>query len=126
MANRRLAERGQAIVEAALMMPILLLITAGAIDLGRVYFSYTTIVDAAREGAMCASLGSLCPGGPTAAASAEVGSQLPGGITTSVSGGGASGSNVTVTVQYNFQAVTTAILATTSFPLKASATMVVQ
>ena len=68
----------------------------------------------------------VCPTGAAGAASAEVGSTLPGGITTSVTGGGGSGSSVTVTVQYTFQAFTTAFVSSTSFPIKATATMVVQ
>ena len=80
-------ERGQALVEMALLLPILLLITMGAIDFGRLYFAYTSIANAAREGAMCASLTVSCPGGAVAAANAEVGGALPGGITTTVAGG---------------------------------------
>jgi hypothetical protein len=103
-----------------------MLIALGALDVGRAYFAYTTIVNAAREGAMCASLASYCPGGAAGAANAEVGTSLPGGITTTVAGGGAAGSTVTVTVRYAFQAQTTAVLGRTTLPMSASASMVVQ
>src|SRR5438094_7944492 len=103
-----------------------MMIALGAIDFGRLYFAYTTIANAAREGAFCASVGSSCSGGAVAAANAEVGTSLPGGITTTVTGGGGAGSNVTVTVQYPFQAQTTAILGQQTFTLRASSTMVVQ
>jgi Flp pilus assembly protein TadG len=42
---------GQSLVEFALMLPFLVLLLVGVIDLGRIYFSYMTIVNAAREGA---------------------------------------------------------------------------
>jgi Flp pilus assembly protein TadG len=123
---RSKCERGQALVELSLLLPILLLIALGAIDFGRAFFAYTTIVNAAREGAWCASLASYCPGGAAGAANAEVGSSLPGGITTTIAGGGAPGATVTVTVRYTFESQTTAILGRRTFPLSASATMVVQ
>jgi Flp pilus assembly protein TadG len=44
-------ERGASVVEAAVVTPLLLFILLGAIDLGRAYFTYLTIIDAAREGA---------------------------------------------------------------------------
>ncbi|MEJ7803381.1 MAG: PKD domain-containing protein [Thermomicrobiales bacterium] len=44
--------RGQALVELALIAPILILLLVGAIDLGRVWQSKIIIENAAREGAM--------------------------------------------------------------------------
>jgi Flp pilus assembly protein TadG len=126
IAMRRNSERGQALVEFALLLPILAMITVGAVDLGRAYFAYTTVANAAREGAACASVDSLCPAGPQAAALAEVNGSLPGGITTTVTGGATRGSNVTVTVTHSFQAQTALILGQRTFPISASATMVVQ
>jgi Flp pilus assembly protein TadG len=43
--------RGQSLVETALMLPFLMLILTGVIDLGRVYYTYVTITNGAREGA---------------------------------------------------------------------------
>ncbi len=43
--------RGQSIVELALMLPLLMVIVAGTLDLGRVYYSYITVINSAREGA---------------------------------------------------------------------------
>ena len=42
-------ERGQALVEMALVMPILLLLLAGIADLGRLIFSYEQLQMAAQE-----------------------------------------------------------------------------
>src|SRR5438067_2087591 len=72
LAVRSPGERGQSLVELALLLPLLMMIVLGAIDFGRLYFAYTAIANAAREGAMCASLASSCPSGATGAANAEV------------------------------------------------------
>jgi Flp pilus assembly protein TadG len=48
--------RGQSLVELALILPVLLMLVAGAIDLGRVWYSQITITNAAREGAMEAAV----------------------------------------------------------------------
>jgi PKD repeat protein len=48
--------RGQALVELALILPFLILLVAGAVDLGRVWYSQITITNAAREGAMEAAV----------------------------------------------------------------------
>jgi Flp pilus assembly protein TadG len=122
----RSRERGQSLVELALALPILLMITMGVLDLGRAYFAYTTIANAAREGAMCASLSGICTAGPAATVTAEVSGTLPGGVTTTVTGGASPGSSVTVTVRHDFQLVTRAILGLQSMPIRASATVVVQ
>lgn len=42
---------GQDLVEFALVLPLLLLFLFGALDLGRAFFSYIAITNAAREGA---------------------------------------------------------------------------
>ncbi len=47
--------RGQALVELALITPILMLVLLGAVDLGRVFYASITITNAAREGAQAAS-----------------------------------------------------------------------
>ncbi len=44
-------EQGQSITEMAIMLPVLVLLIVGAIDLGRAFFAYVGITNAAREGA---------------------------------------------------------------------------
>ncbi len=44
-------ERGQSLTEMALLLPVLVMLVIGAIDLGRAYFAYVGITNAAREGA---------------------------------------------------------------------------
>lgn len=48
--------RGQALVELALVTPILLVLLLGAIDLGRLFYAQITVTNAAREGAMVAAV----------------------------------------------------------------------
>ncbi len=55
--NQRL-ERGQSMVEFALSLVILLTLLAGVVDLGRAFFAYIIIRDAAQEGAVYGSIAS--------------------------------------------------------------------
>ncbi len=41
----------QSMVETALILPIMILLMVGVLDLGRLYYAYITIFNAAREGA---------------------------------------------------------------------------
>ena len=43
--------RGQSLVEFAIVLPLLMLIVFGVLDLGRAFFALVTITNAAREGA---------------------------------------------------------------------------
>lgn len=52
----RSGARGQALLELALVAPILLLLVLAALDLGRLFYSQITVVDSARAGAMEAAL----------------------------------------------------------------------
>lgn len=49
--------RGQAMVELAIVLPILLLVLMGIIDFGRIYQGYLVVTTAAREGARQAAVG---------------------------------------------------------------------
>ncbi|OQY16909.1 MAG: hypothetical protein B6I35_15300 [Anaerolineaceae bacterium 4572_32.2] len=49
-------ERGQSMLEFALVLPVLLIILAGVLDLGRLYFAYVAVTDAAGEGASYAAI----------------------------------------------------------------------
>lgn len=49
-------QRGQAIVEFALLLPVLLLITLGVIDFGRGLHAYVALAGAARDGARVGTL----------------------------------------------------------------------
>jgi hypothetical protein len=50
-ARSRRPRRGQSLVELAIILPVLLLLTAGAIDLGRAFFGAINLENAVKEGA---------------------------------------------------------------------------
>ena len=54
------AERGQSMVEMALMMTMLLVILSAVLDLGRGFFSFIAIQNAAAEGALYAAINPRC------------------------------------------------------------------
>jgi Flp pilus assembly protein TadG len=56
----RRAEEGQSLIEFALTLTILIMIFAGVLELGRVYFTYVALANAAGEGAAFASFNPKC------------------------------------------------------------------
>lgn len=57
-------ERGQSLVEMAIGMVVVLIILLGLLDLGRAYFLYVALEDAASEAALYLSLYPECPEDP--------------------------------------------------------------
>ena len=55
--TRNRGDRGQALVELALIAPILIILMLGVIDYGRVYFAYISVTNGARIGADYAATG---------------------------------------------------------------------
>jgi Flp pilus assembly protein TadG len=58
--DARTAEQGQSLVEMAIGMVVLLIIVMGILDLGRVYFTYLTLQDAAAEAALFLAVDPCC------------------------------------------------------------------
>jgi len=54
--KRRLGDRGAAAVEMALVLPVLLLVLGGLIDLGRAFFGQIIVANAANEAARMVAL----------------------------------------------------------------------
>jgi len=54
--NRKGKEKGQSMTEVALVLPVMLLILAGILDLGRLYYVTVALTDAAGEGAVYAAI----------------------------------------------------------------------
>lgn len=50
------SQKGQSLVEVALILPVLIVIMSGLLDLGRLYFAYVAVTDAAGEGAAYAAI----------------------------------------------------------------------
>jgi Flp pilus assembly protein TadG len=73
--ERRSSERGAALLEVALTLPLLLLVAVGILEFGRAYQTWQVLTNAAREGARIAVL----PGTDDASVTARVQTYLEAG-----------------------------------------------
>ena len=98
-------EQGQSLTEFALMLPILLLVLFGIVQLGIVFNHYITVADASRAGARKAVV-SQQAANPTAAAQNAVKASATNldasKLGATVSSSWADGADVTVTVTYPY------------------------
>jgi hypothetical protein len=121
------AGRGQSLVEFALVLSVLLLILWGVFDLGRVFYAYITITNAAREGAYYGSMHAEDHAGIIA----RVVSEAQGsGVTLSaaditVSGSTELGTPISVTVQYEFPLLSSYVLGQQTIGFESHAQMVI-
>ena len=119
--NRK--ERGANLVEMALLVPLLLLLLVGVADMGRAYFTYITMINAAREGARHGVDHPADTGGIIARVLSEA--ELNGvdlsGAQIDVDALGPS-HPVTVTVTLDFDVILAGVLGQPSFPIQAHAT----
>jgi len=111
MKLRRRNERGQGLVEFAIVLPILLIILSGVLDLGRLWYAYVAVTDAAAEGATYAALDPSDGNGIYKRAEEASGGLVqiePDGVTLvcPTCPTAASGDQVTVTVAYTFTLAT--------------------
>lgn len=102
-------ERGQGLVEFALVVPMLLILVFGIAEFGRAWMTRNVLTGAAREAARIAAV-PVAGGGSNNAAATTRASQLltSAGITTAtvtVVDDGAAFGTVTATVTYNFPVV---------------------
>jgi Flp pilus assembly protein TadG len=131
--RRRQQRRGGSASELVAVAPMLLMVLLIAIDFSRLFFAYTTITNAARNGAMwaCDPLASTQSpyGSLFAAASADAGNLNPAltsSNVTSTTGTDGNGNNtVSVTVQYQFNFMTS-YLGSSSVTLARQVTMRVE
>jgi Flp pilus assembly protein TadG len=70
--NRLCADNGQALVEYALCLPLILLLIVNVINFGGFFFAWITVSNAARAGADYAILGASSVGSPPRATAAQV------------------------------------------------------
>ena len=125
---RREGERGTAILEMALLLPVLLLVVLGTIDFGRAVYVHNALANAARDGARFASVD---PTNTTCIKTlAERNSSLAnlGNSDVTVTRGGSLdlGQPVTVAVQSTYQPLSSLLagaIGVNTITLRASATM---
>ncbi len=112
-------ERGQSMVELALSFVILLVLLAGTVDLGRAFFTWLQMRDAAQEGA---SYASVCPtGNVTSRVLASL--NPPSDFSVNVSSNNTKGATKTVTVSTDLPIITpflSTVLGSPSIHIKAT------
>ncbi|HUB38783.1 MAG TPA: TadE family type IV pilus minor pilin [Streptosporangiaceae bacterium] len=105
--GRKVRDRGTAAVEFALVLPLLLLIVFGIIDLGRALNAQITLTEAAREGARLEAIGdSAATVDARAQAAAPQLSGMTVTITSSCPPGAGPTANAEVNVSYSFTFIT--------------------
>ncbi|HZK18677.1 MAG TPA: TadE/TadG family type IV pilus assembly protein [Clostridia bacterium] len=128
MFNRlRKGQRGQSLVEFALVLPLLIILLMGIFEFGRIFSSYVMITNAAREGAR-----NVVVGRDDSQVSADIlnmaGALDVGNVTVVINPGGESrvrGSSVTVEVAGELEIITPVIgkFMPNPFPVMAVSTM---
>lgn len=124
MASLRVKERGQAVLELALVLPLLLVIVFGITEFGRAWMTMNVLTSAAREGCRLAVV--TAPDESQVMARVEEICAAANITPTSVTVVGPDNDNrVTVTVNADFEVVTGRILGTFSgiIPLSTYSTM---
>jgi Flp pilus assembly protein TadG len=145
--------RGQALVEVALVSPLFFALLFGLIDLGRVIWAIDSVGAAAREGARYASVhanttlipgtevktpaqikahtlgfvvaGGINPSATVCFSTVNIGSQTPGCSGDTSTGTYTRGNLVTVGVQSHVPVFLGAIFGTSSFPVSAESTVLI-
>ena len=108
-------QRGQSLAEFALLLPLLLTILFGTIDIGRAFYTYVSLTNAAREAARYAAVNGTNASssevqGEYTSGGADISGCAAGSLTFSNSGGGR-GNPYTVTVSCQFTLATPFIAA---------------
>lgn len=122
--RRRDRERGQSLVEFAIIVPTLLILVFGIIDFGLALRSYITVTQATREGARYASVGNAagtftsggsgdCNGSTTTTAVGKVCTAMNGlslsditSVSVTYPNGKVSGQSVRVQASYRYEYIT--------------------
>ncbi len=109
---RSAGSRGQSLTEFALGITFILVLMAGVMDLGRAYFSFLSLQDAAQEGALYGSLSAPDTAGIRARVRDSSGWPIDfstftdGQIQVVITGPACSGNEIKVTVNLDFMLAT--------------------
>ncbi|MDD2421240.1 MAG: pilus assembly protein [Heliobacteriaceae bacterium] len=122
------SQRGQALVELAIALPVLVLLVLGTIEFGRVFYAYQVVTNASREGARLAAIGEgdVTVFNRVKSAGSVLSPPLADGhIGVAPAGTRQRGAAVTVTVSYPV-AISVPFFATTTYTVKGSTAMMVE
>ncbi len=118
--GRNRKNKGQSLVETALLLPVILLLLTGIIDFGLLFNNYLVVSNASREGGRAAAIGST-DAQVRAVVNNDTASLDPANLTVTItpseSTGRRSGDAVTVTVQYRYSMITPVIAAIVPGPI---------
>ena len=124
-------EFGQSMVEFALVLPMLLLLALGTIDMGMVFRTYIGLTNASREGARWLTVHPQDMSGATArmvGEAARVGLDVGTDVTATVTPSQSSyvaGDEITVTLAHDYQLLFGTVTSFPAISLRADTTMVV-
>jgi Flp pilus assembly protein TadG len=99
------AERGQTMVEFAIVLPVLLLVVFAVIQFGILFSNFVALTDAVRAGARTASVSRLAPdpvGATVARVQGATGDLNPASLGVTVTSGWQHGDDVTVAATYPY------------------------
>lgn len=123
-------KRGQALVELALVLPLLILLIMGMMEFGRIFHSYLLITNASREGARTGIIGETDTGIKTRVKDVAVSLGLtdPQITITPAQSSRVRGVPLTVKVDYSVNLITPVldVVVPNPFPLSATTTMRVE
>ncbi|WP_270181368.1 TadE family protein [Alkalihalobacillus sp. CinArs1] len=108
------SEKGQSMVEFALVLPVLIVLLFGIVDFGRIFHAYLTIDHASREAARSASVGEDDATIRAVAVDNATSINLSGSqVSISPGGKKTSGSEVRITISHNIDFLTPVIASLT-------------
>jgi Flp pilus assembly protein TadG len=123
-------KKGQALVELALILPILIMIILATMEFGRVFYSYLVITNASREGARAGVVGTDDYGIKTKVKNAATTLPLTDSQITITPSQGSRPRGAPLTVQVNYSVTLVApipnVVVPNPFPLTATTTMRVE
>jgi hypothetical protein len=123
------SKKGQSLVETALVVPLLLLLVVGVIDVGRAFNNYIIIANASREGAR---YGSRFPAHIDGIVQATVGEATDSGIVLTAAdievfcpAGTGSGNVIQVTVSFTFTTIIGSLIGLDTLQLSTGTQMII-
>ncbi|MCJ8009236.1 TadE/TadG family type IV pilus assembly protein [Lederbergia wuyishanensis] len=102
------SQKGQSLVETALVLPILIMLLFGIVDFGRVFHAYLTLDHAGREAARDAAIGKedFEINSKITSSTTSLGSGVIPTISPSGKANRPSGTDVTITLKYKIDLIT--------------------